>query len=405
MDNLLIWGVVILAGLVIAQIMRVFELTKKLTKVNEWEVTPSESRNQALSWVIYMIGFAAFFIWLYYRYGYLMLTVSGSEHGETIDTLLWSNFAIIILVFAFTHIILIYFTWKYRARVGGKADYVTHNNKLELVWTTIPAVVLAIIITYGISTWDTVMMSFDNEGEEVINVELYAKQFDWTARYGGADNEIGEFNFRMIDPATNPLGMITNATIESQLVMLDKKIAKVEASKSDVFPGGKAEEKIQDKIDQLIKQKNVVLDYQKRSKQTAFTKGKDDVLAKVEFHIPVNKMVKFQIRSQDVIHSAYMPHFRAQMNAVPGAVTRFQFKPIHTTAEMRDLKENPDFNYLLYCNKICGTAHYNMQMVIVVDSEADYQKWLSEQPTFEPAVGMAEAETTELENSSIVALK
>lgn len=195
MDNLLIWGVVILAGLVIAQIMRVFELTKKLTKVNEWEVTPSESRNQALSWVIYMIGFAAFFIWLYYRYGYLMLTVSGSEHGETIDTLLWSNFAIIILVFAFTHIILIYFTWKYRARVGGKADYVTHNNKLELVWTTIPAVVLAIIITYGISTWDTVMMSFDNEGEEVINVELYAKQFDWTARYGGADNEIGEFNF------------------------------------------------------------------------------------------------------------------------------------------------------------------------------------------------------------------
>jgi cytochrome c oxidase subunit 2 len=87
-------------------------------------------------------------------------------------------------------------------------------------------------------------------------------------------------------------------------------------------------------------------------------------------------------RSKDVIHSAYMPHFRAQMNCVPGMKTEFHFTPTITTAEMREKTKNPDFDYVLLCNKICGATHWNMQMKIVVDSEADYKKWLAEQKTF-----------------------
>lgn len=405
MDNLLIWGVIILAVLVIAQVMRVMELTRKITKSKEWEVTPAETRNQAVSWVVFLIAYFAFFIWQWQTYGDKMLTISGSEHGVFLDKLLWGNFAIIIFVFVITHIILIYFAYRYRAQEGRKADFVTHNNRLELIWTTVPAVVLAIIITYGITTWNGITMSWNDElDHEPVNIELYAKQFDWTARYAGEDGELGEFNFRMIN-ATNPLGLITNSTIEAQLAELDKAIEKLEASKSKVFPGGKAEAKIQKKIDLKIKQRNAVVDYQNRSKQTPFSKASDDILTKVEFHIPVNRMAKFQIRSQDVIHSAYMPHFRQQMNAVPGAVTKFMFKPILTTAEMREKQNNPDFNYLLYCNKICGSAHYNMQMTIVVDTEADYQKWLSEQKTFEGDAGMAEKSQEEEKNSTIVASK
>jgi cytochrome c oxidase subunit 2 len=44
-----------------------------------------------------------------------------------------------------------------------------------------------------------------------------------------------------------------------------------------------------------------------------------------ELHLPKGRRVIFKIRSQDVLHSAYMPHFRAQMNCVPGMVTQFSF--------------------------------------------------------------------------------
>jgi cytochrome c oxidase subunit 2 len=108
----------------------------------------------------------------------------------------------------------------------------------------------------------------------------------------------------------------------------------------------------------------------------------DDKIVNGEFHIPVNKIVLMYFRSKDVIHSAYMPHFRAQMNCVPGMRTEFHFTPTITTAEMKEKTKNPDFDYVLLCNKICGATHWNMQMKIVVDSEADYQKWLSDQKTF-----------------------
>ncbi len=122
----------------------------------------------------------------------------------------------------------------------------------------------------------------------------------------------------------------------------------------------------------------------------ADTYGADDIIVK-ELHLPVGRKVNFKMRSQDVLHSAYMPHFRAQMNCVPGMTTEFSFTPIYTTEEMR---QNPDvadkvkrtniiraeksaatgevidpweFDYVLLCNKICGKSHYNMQMKIIVE--------------------------------------
>jgi heme/copper-type cytochrome/quinol oxidase subunit 2 len=118
----------------------------------------------------------------------------------------------------------------------------------------------------------------------------------------------------------------------------------------------------------------------------------DDKLVKLELHIPVNKPVNIQMRSQDVIHSALMPHFRAQMNCVPGMVTNFNFTPTITTEEMKKKTGNPDFEYILLCNKICGTAHYNMQMNIIVEPEEEYLAWYGEQKTFNDALMAAHPE-------------
>ena len=132
---------------------------------------------------------------------------------------------------------------------------------------------------------------------------------------------------------------------------------------------------------------------------------------KTEFVIPKGRHIAFKFRSRDVIHSAYMPHFRAQMNCVPGMITEFSFVPTVTTAEMREEPgivskvakineirtqrrangevDNVDeytFDYLLLCNKICGASHYNMQMKIVVETQEEYEAWIKEQKEFKNAL-------------------
>jgi cytochrome c oxidase subunit 2 len=241
---------------------------------------------------------------------------------------------IILVMFLIVQPVLFYFAYKYRGTAGRKASYFEHNNKLELIWTVVPAVVLAVLILYGLSTWSTIM--HPSKDKEPIVIELYAQQFKWTARYSGKDNELGAASVRMI-AGTNTVGVDT----------LDPKAA------DDKITG--------------------------------------------ELYLPVGRPVLFKFRSQDVIHSAYMPHFRAQMNCVPGVPTQFQFTPTITTADIRkdaDMvakiarvnavrakagKEAYTFDYVLLCNKICGSAHYNMQMPIVVVSEEEYAAWLKEQ--------------------------
>ena len=115
---------------------------------------------------------------------------------------------------------------------------------------------------------------------------------------------------------------------------------------------------------------------------SAWDAGKDDKIVKGEFHLPVGQEVEFVFRSRDVIHSAYMPHFRAQMNTVPGVPTRFKFTPTITTDEMRAQQGDATFDYILLCNKICGAAHFNMAIKIVIDTPEEYKAWLSEQKEY-----------------------
>ena len=74
------------------------------------------------------------------------------------------------------------------------------------------------------------------------------------------------------------------------------------------------------------------------------------------------------------------------MNAVPGMETQFHFIPNITTDSMKSITGNDKFSYILLCNKICGVAHYNMRMNVVVTSKEDFMKWYKDQPlVFAPA--------------------
>lgn len=321
MLDLLIIVAVVLGIIAISKVIQVLELANNVKGTTSYTVSDKDNKMQARMMPAFLIAYFAFIVWQVVKWGDLVLPVAASEHGAVTDQLLDITWMIIFPVFIITHILLFYFAWKYVYDKNRKAQFFAHSTKLEMLWTTIPALVLLILILYGLSIWGEVMTPLTEE-DDPIEIELYARQFDWTARYPGEDGQFGDANVRFIE-GINMLGL--------------------------------------DSTD---------------------SKAWDDKYVKAEFHLPVNRPVQFYFRAQDVIHSAYMPHFRAQMNCVPGMVTRFNFVPNKTTEEMREITGNPEFNYYLLCNKICGAAHYNMKMEIIVESEEDYNAWLSEQNEF-----------------------
>jgi len=350
MTSLLIFFVLVLIGVAVWQLTKIFDLTQIGAHVDDGTLA-NDKDNQTQGYL--MFAFLVF-LYIFTIYGLiawndLVLGTPASEHGIDYDRLMMISMVLIFIVQFLTQFLLHYFAFKYRGKQGQKALYFSDSTKLELVWTAVPVVVLTVLILYGLYTWNNIM--FVDEDEDVMIVELYAKQFGWEARYAGEDNTLGKSNVRFIE-GINTLGI--------------------------------------DMTDPA---------------------AQDDIPV-TELHLPKGKKVVFKIRSQDVLHSAYMPHFRAQMNCVPGMVTQFAFTPSVTTDEMRqdeaivakvakinkirseksktlvaEGKEALDpytFDYLLLCNKICGASHYNMQMKIVVDTPSDFKKWISEQTTFGP---------------------
>ncbi|MCZ8167757.1 MAG: cytochrome c oxidase subunit II [Flavobacterium sp.] len=356
MTALLVVLVLVLLSVALWQLSKIFALTqigKKST--DESSQVAGDNDNRVNGYL--MFGFLAFIylitIICIVKYGsYPLMSNSASEHGVEVDQLMWISMILIFFVQTVTQALLHYYAYKYSGKKGQVAAYISDNNKLEFIWSAIPAIVLAVLIFFGLYAWTDIM--FINEKEEKpIVIEVYAQQFKWTARYAGEDNVLGKANVRLIE-GVNTLGV-----------------------------------------------------------DLADPNAQDDIVTE-ELHIPKGKKVIFKIRSQDVLHSMYMPHFRAQMNCVPGMVTQFAFTPIMTTQEMRDTPEMIEkvdninairtkkskeleaqgktgldpytFDYLILCNKICGSSHYNMQMKVVVDEPQEYQKWLKEKTTLVQAV-------------------
>ena len=192
---------------------------------------------------------------------------------------------------------------------------------------------------------------------------------------------------------TNPLGVITNQTLEGRIAELETEKADYQIELEKAPKGGLKEQEMIEKIekwDRILAKVKSFNDLDEANRSL----GNDDIIVKSEFVIPRGKEVSFKFRSRDVIHSAYMPHFRAQMNCVPGMVTEFHFKSTITTDEMREKTQNEEFDYILLCNKICGAAHYNMQMNIKVVEEEEFNKWMQEQETFAESIAPAEQNGT-----------
>ncbi len=245
---------------------------------------------------------------------------AASEHGQKIDLMLYITIGVTGVVFLITQVLLFWFAFKYQERDDRKAYYFPHNTKLELIWTTVPAIFLTILVVFGLKYW------FKMTGEapkESIIVEVTGHQFGWDFRYPGADKILGKKDYKLTKGA-NSLGVDFNDPASL-----------------------------------------------------------DDVHVAVTMHLPVKKPVKLVINAMDVIHDVGLSHFRLKMDAVPGIPTTMWFTPLYTTEEMKIRSNNPNFVYEISCDQMCGKGHFSMRGVIIVESEADYNKWLgTQQPDY-----------------------
>jgi len=208
--------------------------------------------------------------------------------------------------------LLFWFTFKYRYNKNRRAEFISDNHVLEIIWTIIPAIVLALLIFRGLRTWNDITAPASANAEVI---EVIGQQFAWSVRYPGVkNNTLGKHNFKLID-ASNEFG----------LDLTDK---------------------------------------------NSF----DDFKAP-ELHLPKGKEILLKIRAKDVLHSVFLPHFRVKMDAVPGMMTQFKFEATKSTEDMRAETGNPNFNYELACTEICGQGHFSMRLLVVVDELADYEKW------------------------------
>ena len=385
--------------------MKIYDLAAKVRGAKSQEkVTRGENMLMANLMLVFMVAFFGFIVWLIAKYGANAgLFKAASKHGEEIDDLLMINWYVILPVFFLTNSLLFIFSWKYYHREERKALYYPHNNKLELVWTVLPAIALAVIIVFGIRTWNSIM--YNNEKGQV--VEVYAYQFGWLVRYAGVDNQLGEANYKLVS-STNPLGVITDKSIQDTYEEIDKKVLNIDqdlkvkrnANGDLLIPKSKADKKLEE-LERLKRRKyriEAAID-KGESNSTAYSSSDDDVVVQ-ELHLVKDQPYTFIFRSKDVIHCPWLPHFRAQINAVPGMETSFKLTPTITTKEMRMMPEVQEhyknineihnerkrrigeeeekvlFDYVLLCNKICGAGHSNMQLKVIVETQNEFENWI-----------------------------
>lgn len=283
------------------------------------------SANRVNSWlmiVALVIGVLAFLG--YHAKNYTRtLTISGSKEGEQYDTVLLITFIITASVFLITHVLLFLFAFKYRAKDGHLGYYYTHNNKLELVWTLIPSLALVVLIGTGLKYWVNIT---GDAPKDAMVMEVTGKQYEWIFRYPGKDGVLGKKYYKRIDDGNNRLGQMW-----------------------------------EDKANH------------------------DDIIVP-ELHLVVNRPVELLITSRDVVHDVGLPHFRMKMDAVPGLPTRMWFTPQYTTEQMRSKTNNPNFEYELVCDQMCGSGHYAMRAVVIVETQAEFDKWISSQKPYYASV-------------------
>lgn len=232
------------------------------------------------------------------------LPVNINDHGHVIDSLF--NFILYLTgaIFIATGLVMFWFLWKYDAAQNAEPVKYSHgSHTLEVVWSILPAVTLLFIAIYQMDAW--------------ADAKLRRPEVSRTAGPDGklnTDDDVVVFK--------PPLAEVTGRQFEWR----------IRYAAADGILG-----------------------------------TEDDVQITNELHIPLGEEVVLRIKSQDVLHSFFLPNLRIKQDVVPGMKQHVWFRA------------NRSGVYDIVCAELCGWGHYKMRGRLTVEDRASFDKWLADQ--------------------------
>jgi cytochrome c oxidase subunit 2 len=193
--NLLMIIATLLGILVVIRLMNVSQLASVLSGDNEEEEQKRHNTMNGIGMILFMVLGLGLMVYMTLKYQPFLLPESASVHGVQTDFLLNINFLVIGIVFFITQIALFWFVYKYQHDKKRFALFYPENHKLELIWTVVPTIVLSALIVTGLREWNKMTQGHPKDG---MVVQVYGMQFNWIARYSGADNQLGRSFYKLI---------------------------------------------------------------------------------------------------------------------------------------------------------------------------------------------------------------
>lgn len=252
-----------------------------------------------------------------------------SAHGGGLDQLMSYIHWLMLVLFIGWGVFFIYMLVRFNRRRNPKATYTGPKTRASSYLEGGVALAEAILLVgFSIPFWYERVDVFPPE-DQAIQVRVVGEQFAWNIHYPGPDGEFGRTDASLVDQQTNPLGI----------------------DRSDPAAA-------------------------------------DDVTSINQLHLPVDRPAIVHLSSKDVIHSFMLNEFRVKQDAVPGIDVPTHFTPTVTTAEMRERKGDPSFNYEIACAQLCGLGHYRMRGFVTIHEPEAYEAWLASQtPTTQDTGG------------------
>lgn len=230
------WAIIGFTILMVLVLANAFDISKYTAKITGRETV---NQNNVNKWVmlIFMLVGLALTIWEFQAHGKLiLLNNSASAHGVDYDSMFTITLILTSIVFFITQFLLFWFSFKYAHKEGEKALYLAHNNRLEVFWTIIPAIVLTLLVLRGHQTWRSVVYAEENNNGKIHSIEVFAYQFGWKARYAGEDGIMGIADYKFIS-GKNELGLAFKPEVDSLIVELKAQIEAEKAVINDIKSG------------------------------------------------------------------------------------------------------------------------------------------------------------------------
>jgi cytochrome c oxidase subunit 2 len=238
-------------------------------------------------------------------------TPVASREGVGIDGIISYLLVVTGIIMLVGHGVLCWFIWKSSA--GAAAAHGRPSRRAEWLWSLIPVLAMLVLSEAGVLAMGTPVWAslYTERPKDPVVIEVVGKQFEWFVRYPGKDGEFGEFDLKEVHSVDNPLGILEDDP-----------------------------------------------------------KAQDDIIKRGTIYLPVDRPVVVRLRTQDVIHSFFVPQFRVKQDLLPGHQTRVKFTPIRTG------------EFELACAELCGLGHYTMRGTVHVREPHEFEEWLSKQFTF-----------------------